>query len=152
MSYVRHVLQQDEKIRYETTIHWIAYLPGFALLVLAGGVWLWSLKVNSMREFLAILVMLLLVLAAVALFSAWFRRWTTEIAVTNKRIIYKRGFIQRKTIEMNMDKVESVDVDQSILGRILDYGNVELKGTGSGFEPLRTIAAPLELRNHITGV
>jgi uncharacterized membrane protein YdbT with pleckstrin-like domain len=150
MSYVRSVLQQDEKIRYETTIHWIAYLPGLALLVLAGGVWLWSLNVNSMREFLVILAMLLLVLAGVALFATWFRRWTTEIAVTNKRVIYKRGFIQRKTIEMHMDKVESVDVDQSILGRLLGYGDIFVRGTGAGFEPLKKIDSPIEFRNHVT--
>jgi uncharacterized membrane protein YdbT with pleckstrin-like domain len=52
--------------------------------------------------------------------------WITEIAVTDRRIIYKRGFINRHTEEMNMDKVASVDVDQSILGRILDYGTVHV--------------------------
>ena len=49
-----------------------------------------------------------------------------------------------------MDKVESVEVKQSVLGRLLDYGDVEIRGVGTGFEPLRAIAAPLELRNHIT--
>jgi uncharacterized membrane protein YdbT with pleckstrin-like domain len=72
--------------------------------------------------------------------------------VTNRRIIYKTGFIRRQTNEMHMDKVESVRVDQSVLGRILDYGNVNILGTGEGFEPLWSIDAPLELRNHITGV
>ena len=52
---------------------------------------------------------------------------------------------------MNMDKVESVQVDQSILGRMLDYGNVTILGTGEGFETLRTIAGPIKLRNCITG-
>jgi hypothetical protein len=65
----------------------------------------------------------------------WFRWWITEIAVTNRRVIYKKGFIRRRTNEMNMDKVESVQVD---LGRMLDYGNVTILGTGEGFETLRT--------------
>ncbi len=52
---------------------------------------------------------------------------------------------------MNMDKVESAQIDQSILGRMLDYGNVTILGTGEGFETLRTIASPIELRNNITG-
>jgi uncharacterized membrane protein YdbT with pleckstrin-like domain len=52
---------------------------------------------------------------------------------------------------MNMDKVESVQVGQSILGRMLDYGTVTILGTGEGFETLRTIASPIELRNNITG-
>ena len=52
---------------------------------------------------------------------------------------------------MNMDKVESVQIDQSIFGRMLDYGNVTILGTGEGFKTLRTIASPIELRNSITG-
>ena len=87
---------------------------------------------------------------------AWFNWWITEIAVTNRRVIYKRGFISRTTAEMHMDKIESVEVDQSILGRILDYGKVTVLGTGIGTGSLgkidEPIAAPLELRNHITGV
>jgi hypothetical protein len=50
---------------------------------------------------------------------AWFKQWTTEIVVTNHRVIYKKGFIRRHTAEMNMDKVESVAVDQTIMGRVL---------------------------------
>jgi len=72
-----------------------------------------------------------------------------------KRCIYKCGFISRTTAEMHMDKIESVKVDQSILGRILDYVKVTVQGTGAGIGSLRRIdepiAAPLELRNHITG-
>ena len=83
-------------------------------------------------------------------FSAWFRRWTTEIDVTDRRIVYKRGFIRRHTVEMNTDKVESVDVDQSILGRMLNYGDITIRGTGVGIEPLRNIDAPLEFRNQVT--
>ena len=91
-------------------------------------------------------------LVAVALLiQQWFQWWITEIAVTNRRVIYKKGLIRRQTNEMNMDKVESVQIDQSILGRMLDYGNVTILGTGEGFETLRTIASPIELRNGITG-
>jgi uncharacterized membrane protein YdbT with pleckstrin-like domain len=88
-------------------------------------------------------------LALVSFVSAWFTRWTTEIAVTARRVIYKVGFVRRRTIEMNMDKVESVDVDQSILGRMLDYGDILVRGTGAGIEPLHNIAAPLQFRNAI---
>ena len=70
------------------------------------------------------------VLFVVSFLYAWFIRWITEIAVTDRRVIYKRGFITRHTVEMNMDKVASVDVDQSILGRMLDYGTVHVIGTG----------------------
>ena len=73
--------------------------------------------------------------AVVALYktvTAWFHRWTTETDVTNLRVVHKTGFIKRPTFEMSLDKVESVDVNQSILGRILNYGNVTMRGVGEG--------------------
>jgi uncharacterized membrane protein YdbT with pleckstrin-like domain len=96
------------------------------------------------------------IFAVVAFGIAWFNRWITEIAVTDRRIIYKRGFINRHTVEMNMDKVAGVDVDQSILGRLLDYGTIHVLGTGGaqasmgGIEHLHRVAEPLALRNAIT--
>jgi uncharacterized membrane protein YdbT with pleckstrin-like domain len=97
-----------------------------------------------------ILAAILAVAAFVSFVRAWFRRWTTEIAVTDRRVILKRGFIRRHTVEMNMQKVESVDVDQTRLGRIFDYGSVTIRGTGSSFESLRMVDAPLKLRTTIT--
>jgi uncharacterized membrane protein YdbT with pleckstrin-like domain len=57
--------------------------------------------------------------------------------------------IQRHTIEINIDKIESADVDQSILGRIFGFGSITIRGTGEGVEPLRNIAQPLQLRNAV---
>jgi hypothetical protein len=61
-----------------------------------------------------------------------------------------RGFIQRHTVEINMDKIESVDVDQSIMGRAFNYGDVTIRGTGQTFEPLRQIDRPIDFRNEVT--
>ena len=85
--------------------------------------------------------------AAVLALRAWFIRWTTEIAVTNFRVIYAQGFIQRRSVEIHMDKVESVDVDQSVLGRMLDYGTVIVRGTRATLEPFRDIDRPIDFRN-----
>ena len=82
--------------------------------------------------------------------TAWFHRWITETDVTNLRVVHKTGFIKRQTFEMSLDKVESVDVNQSILGRILNYGNVSIFGVGEGNKTIDTIASPLDFRNHIT--
>ena len=151
MSYVKSVLQADEQIRYVTNIHWIIYIPGVALLVVAGLVYGFALREEGGRPLWIAVAGVLAVLAALALFQAWFRRFTTEIAVTNRRIIYKRGFISRDTIEMQMDKVESVDVQQSVGGRILGYGDILIRGVGVGIEPLKNIDSPIEFRNHVTG-
>jgi len=72
--------------------------------------------------------------------------FTSEFAITNKRIIIKVGFISRKTLEMNLQQIESINVDQSILGRILGYGTIVLIGTGGTKESFSNIAAPLEFR------
>jgi uncharacterized membrane protein YdbT with pleckstrin-like domain len=82
--------------------------------------------------------------------TAWFHRWTTETDVTNLRVVHKSGFIQRRTFEMSLDKVESVDVTQSILGRILNYGDVTILGVGEGKETISTITSPLRFRSFIT--
>jgi uncharacterized membrane protein YdbT with pleckstrin-like domain len=87
--------------------------------------------------------------AVVLAIPAWLRRLATEVAVTDRRVIYKTGLIQRHTIEINIDKIESADVDQSILGRIFGFGSITIRGTGEGVEPLRNIAQPLQLRNAV---
>jgi uncharacterized membrane protein YdbT with pleckstrin-like domain len=79
---------------------------------------------------------------------AWIIFATTELAVTNKRIIAKAGLIQRKTIEMFLAKVESIQVDQSILGRLLNYGSVIISGTGVHSAPFRSISDPLMFRKN----
>src|SRR5829696_7458968 len=87
-------------------------------------------------------------LAGVLLFiPAWLKR--TEIAVTDRRVIYKTGLVQRETTEINMAKIESVDVSQSILGRVFDFGTLTIRGTGETIEELRNIASPLQFRNAI---
>ena len=93
------------------------------------------------------------VVAVAALYwtaAAWFHRWTTETDVTNFRVVHKTGFIKRRTFEMSLDKVESVDVNQSIAGRLLNYGDVTIRGVGEGIEIIKTIASPLSFRNSIT--
>jgi uncharacterized membrane protein YdbT with pleckstrin-like domain len=155
MSYVEKIQQPGEVLKYQAAIHWVTYLHGIAWLLAATIVWIFmpaswrgGLVMNS--------IMIVLIAGAVFwLARAGFVSWITEIAVTDRRVIYKRGFVSRTTAEMAMDKIESVKVDQSILGRILNYGKVTVLGTGTG-SPLgkihEPIAAPVELRNHITGV
>ncbi|MCX5758899.1 MAG: PH domain-containing protein [Candidatus Hydrogenedentes bacterium] len=76
-------------------------------------------------------------------------RLSSEFAVTNKRVIWKQGIIGRMTGEMNLGKIENVQVDQSIAGRILDYGTVTLVGTGGTHESFQLISAPLRFRKAI---
>jgi hypothetical protein len=73
-------------------------------------------------------------------------KWTSEYAITNKRVIIKVGLIRRRTVEMNISKIESINVDQSILGRILGYGNISIVGTGGTKETFDTLSSPIQFR------
>jgi uncharacterized membrane protein YdbT with pleckstrin-like domain len=150
--YIDDILQPGEKVLYSTNAHWIFYLPAIAAWIVAIAFVVLSRMVASDTPMLLCLS-LAAISAIVALYwtaKAWFHRWTTETDVTNLRVVHKTGFIKRRTFEMSLDKVESVDVNQSILGRMLNYGNVTVRGVGEGAETITTIAAPLEFRNHIT--
>ena len=150
--YIDDILQPGEKVLYSTNAHWIFYLPAIAAWILA--IFLFLLSRQTTTESIVLVCLAAsAVVAIVALYwtlRAWFHRWTTETDVTNMRVVHKAGFIKRRTFEMSLDKVESVDVNQSILGRILNYGDVTILGVGEGRETISTIASPLEFRNFIT--
>ena len=143
MSYIQHVLQAGEEIRYQGSVHWILYLPAIILCVV-GAV---SMAFGPPGWVIAAISISLAILLAL---RAWFIRWMTEIVVTDRRVIYAHGFIQRHSVEVHMDKIESVDVDQGMLGRVFDYGDVTIRGTGTTMEPLHDVDRPIAFRNEVT--
>lgn len=150
--YIDDILQPGERVLYSTNAHWVFYLPAIAAWLVALGFFL--LQRATLNSGLTLLWLVLAMLAA-AIAVIWtvraaFHRWTTETDVTTLRVVHKEGFISRRTFEMSLDKVESVDVNQSILGRLLDYGNVTVLGVGEGRETMNTIARPLAFRSAIT--
>jgi uncharacterized membrane protein YdbT with pleckstrin-like domain len=149
MRYIERILQPGETLVYSGRIHWVIYLPAMILALVALAA-LTQVKSGPTGMSWLIFSIACWLGAGVTFVSGWFRRWTTEIDVTDRRIVYKRGLIKRHTVEMNMDKVESVDVDQSIFGRLLNYGDITIRGTGIGLEPLHGIDAPLDFRNRVT--
>ena len=150
MGYLDKVLQPGEKILHRTTLTWTLYLPGLLLLIVAVVAFSFADDLLPSQTWAFVLLIVIGLPALYFIARAWFRRWVTEIAVTNLRVILKRGFIRRHTIEMNMDKVESVDVDQSLLGRLFNYGDITVRGVGSGFEPLRMVDDPLAFRARVS--
>jgi len=75
---------------------------------------------------------------------------STEVAFTNKRVIAKFGFIRRQTIELKLNRVESVQVNQGIFGRIFNYGSLAVSGSGNPQAPIPGIADPFKFRTEIT--
>ena len=124
-SYVEGALVKDEKI-----VH-------------VGHISLWSLS-----HLIALGVVLLPAfgIGLIFLINAYIRYKTTELAITTKRVIVKFGFIRRSTIEININKVESIQVDQEILGRMFDFGTLVIAGAGTPQAPIPGISGPMEFR------
>ncbi|HSD39768.1 MAG TPA: PH domain-containing protein [Rhodocyclaceae bacterium] len=78
--------------------------------------------------------------------AGYIRYKTTELAITNKRIIVKIGFIRRQTVEINISKVESIQVDQSLWGRVFNFGSLVITGSGSSQAPIHAISDPMGFR------
>lgn len=160
MKYVTRVLQPGETLEYMTSYHWLVYLRAVLLLIVALIALVGSAMVGNINlgivtpdQVSLALQIVALIFALFALFSwlrALIRRVSTELAVTDRRVIYKTGLFRRYTIEINRSKVETVGVTQSLLGRLLSFGTVTVRGTGGSFEPIQFIGDPLTFRSHIT--
>jgi uncharacterized membrane protein YdbT with pleckstrin-like domain len=129
----------EERPVYRARLHWIVFAPPLALFM-AGLV---------AAAFQPITAIVLLLASVAAIVGAYVRYATTTIVITDRRVVYRSGFVARKTMEMRKDKIESIDVSQSVLGRLLDFGAVAVKGTGGGIEAIQNVAAPFELRRHV---
>jgi len=151
MSYVQKVLLPGEQVVYETGLHWLVYGRAILAFLVAAAVAIASAYAPSdTAPVVQILAGLLALLGLLLFLAGAVRRASTELAVTDQRVVYKRGIIARHTIEMNRSKVESVDVDQSLLGRLFGYGTVTLRGTGGSLEPMAMIGHPLTIRSYVT--
>ncbi|HEX3860327.1 MAG TPA: PH domain-containing protein [Stellaceae bacterium] len=152
MKYVERVLQPGETVIYATSLHWLIYSRAVLLALFAIVLFFVAGSFNDHTVELALTIVsgLFLLGAILSALGALIRRATTELAVTDRRVIYKTGILQRHSMEINRSKVETVGVNQSILGRMLSYGTIMVRGTGGSFEPIPFIGDPLTFRSHIT--
>lgn len=123
-SYVEGSLTNGEQVIYQGKVSVWSLLP----LIILGFIFLFGL-----------IGILFWIAAAI-------RYFTTELAITNKRVIAKFGLISRSTIEINLQKIESIQVNQGILGRIFDYGSIVVSGAGNPQAPIPGISKPLQFR------
>jgi uncharacterized membrane protein YdbT with pleckstrin-like domain len=148
VGYVERHLLPGEQVMYKTRLHWVLFLPS-AAVALAGALltgllwpvlnppWLWYAG---------------LVIAAAGLlwgFVHFVRVMTSEFAVTTTRLIFKVGLIARYTTELLLSKVESIGVTQGLVGRILNFGDLTVSGTGGAREVFRQVRDPIGFRNHV---
>lgn len=164
MGYIEKNLIPGEKIVYKTGLHWIvmlgpillgaafAALGIFVLIRARAGELIEAKTPQSAENAMTLLVwfgVALLVVAAVSVVIGCFKRSATEMSVTTKRVVIKKGIGARVTYEMLLAKVESIGVEETVWGRILGYGTVVVRGTGGTPEPFDRIAHPLEFRRQV---
>ena len=104
---------------------------------------------NKFGAGLIVLGATFMIISLLPLAGVWLENSTTELAITNKKVIAKWGFISRKTLEQRLEKVDSIQVDQSMTGRFFDYGTIIVHGSGSSTTPIKAIANPLEFRRQV---
>lgn len=136
MSYITASLAANETVLHTTKLSLWQFLPHLlmALLLIFVGV-----AARQPLPVLTVIGVTIFVWVAVQV-------WTTEMAVTNKRIIYKTGLIARNTTELMIGKVESVQVNQGITGRVFGFGQVDVSGTGSNSAKFKGVVDPLAFR------
>jgi len=152
LDYIEQNLITGETVRYRTGLHWIVLLwpCGFGALVGLMGLGLLSggLFAKNGGEFVVSGLAVAFIGAGLCGLG-WLFRSSAEFAITNKRVILKRGILKRRTAEMFLNKIESIGVDQSLVGRMLGYGIITVRGTGGTFEPFDTVSHPLEFRRQV---
>lgn len=158
MSYIRSNLVHGEAVMYQTRLHWIVMLRhigvGCLVLALPGALLLYyafsqtSLEIKTAHILEGVGAALVVCGLLVILMGA-VRRNATEMAVTNRRVMIKTGLVNRKTIEMLLNKVESIEVSETAMGRVLGYGTIVVIGTGGTPEPFQKMAHALEFRGQV---
>lgn len=155
MGCIEDNLISGEAITYRGRLHWkVVFWPAvLALMMSALGLYLLWRGITAGAEeatgYMAWLGAILLIGGDVPFLVAQIRRASCQFAVTNKRVIVKTGLIKRDTVEMFLRKIESVSVDQSVMGRVLGYGTLALHGTGGTAETFHDILGPLEFRRQV---
>jgi uncharacterized membrane protein YdbT with pleckstrin-like domain len=155
MGYVEQNLISGEQVAYRTGLHWIVLLRAIivaAVLGLLGVVMLVESSQVKDAQFGQVVTgvgIVAIVVGAIYLLAAVIRRSGAEFAVTNKRVIFKTGVMRRSSEEIFLNKVESVTVNEGMLGRALNYGTINVRGTGGTLEPFHKIAHAQEFRRHV---
>jgi uncharacterized membrane protein YdbT with pleckstrin-like domain len=139
MGYIESNLLPGETVVQRARLHWIVFLKAVAVVIV-------GVALLFLQPIVGAVVIGVGLLMAV---PPWLERLTSEFGVTSKRVIIKVGLIQRRTLELLIRQVEAISVDQSLTGRILDFGTITLTGTGGVKETFHNIANPLEFRRSI---
>ena len=139
MGYIEANLLPGETVVQRARLHWIVFVKAIVVALI-------GLGLLFLQPIVGGVVIAVGILMAV---PPWLERLTSEFGVTSKRVIIKVGLIQRRTLELLIRQVEAISVDQSLTGRIFNFGTITLSGTGGVRETFHNISNPLEFRRSI---
>jgi len=125
MKYAEQGLMKNEAIIYEAKKHWILFVPPALIFLILFAV-LSASRLNGGLAFLAALL-----ISGIVLIPRAIRYFFSEFAVTNKRVLIKRGLISRDSTELLLTKLEGIQVDQNIIGRLLNYGTIRVNAANA---------------------
>lgn len=160
--YINRVLGPDEHVIYEAEIHWYVYLRGFFTIMF--GAFLGRALPNLIDRYAGFTAMgvpgtvihgialAVIAIGAYSMMCAYIRQISTELVLTNRRVIAKYGFIATTTFELMITKVEGANIDQTVWGRLLGFGTILVKGTGGGISPIDHIARPYLFHDYLMKV
>lgn len=158
-SYVKRAMQPNEKVVFAAQLHWIIYKTGIFLTILGGVLGhfavpvasffvgdKWGALIDTPAKWVSVAM---IALGTLHLLISFIRQMTTELVITDQRVIAKHGWIATTSYELMMTKVEGATIDQSVMGRMLGYGTLMVKGTGGGISPIDHVADPYKFHSYL---
>jgi uncharacterized membrane protein YdbT with pleckstrin-like domain len=142
MGYAENNLIAGEKIVYEGQLHWRVMLGPMIGAAFFGFI---GLAVSNLSGYGWLLVVIAVMSAGMGIM----RIKSTEMALTNKRVLLKWGILRTRTLEVFLSKIEGISVDEPLMGRMLGYGTIVIRGTGGTHEPFANVARPLEFKRRV---
>jgi uncharacterized membrane protein YdbT with pleckstrin-like domain len=156
MSYIDDTLLKNETVLYRSKPHWIIFALPVVWLIISILLFIFgpsligaNYPVINLLPIYAIAALIALILAVITAIISYVSYQTSEYGITNKRVLMKVGFIRRLSLEIYLQRIESVKVYQSVLGRILGYGSITISGVGGSRDPFSNIPNPLEFRRRV---
>lgn len=151
-KYITKKLSEGEKIVYAAKLHWSEYISNISLLILIAGANLALFYFKVIPKYADYVTYISISIVFLSFFSTFIRRKSTEIVITNQRIAIKKGLISLKREGMPLSKVEGVNANQSIIGRIFSCGDVEISGSGETKLYIRKISRPMDFRDALASL
>ena len=155
MEYLKSTLLRDEKIIYLTHPCQIVFVPPLATLIIAIGLYFFGWQFTPLNMTILqhpvyeIAAAVCALLGVFTFLKSYIAYSCSEYGITNKRVLMKEGFIQRDSFEIFLDKIEAVHVDQTVSGRLFNYGSLLIIGTGGSADPFMNLPNPLQFRTMI---